>query len=134
MLSGISSTQHYLQMVEGAYVMFVKHGRPESDAADAAERHQEAFHSPVCIGEVVRVASGAVVEAAHKAKGGARSQLRTRGGLEFSLRAALRHAHAQQLRLMPPCHATHGRTVLARNQMFHIPLASHKTLNSHHTQ
>lgn len=102
--------------------MLVDHRRAESDAADAAEGHEEALHGAVRVGEVVRVARGAVVEAAHEAEGGARRQVGAGGGLELALRAALRHAHAQQLRLVPPRHRAHRRPVLARHQVLRVPL------------
>lgn len=104
--------------------MFVDHGRAEGGAADAAEGHEEALHGAVRVGEVVRVARGAVVEAAHQAERGARRQLRARRRLQLPLRAALRHAHAQQLRLVPPRHRAHRRAVLARQQVFRVPLSN----------
>lgn len=103
-------------------MVLVYHRRTEGDAADAAERHEETLHGPMRVGEVVRVARGAVVEAAHEAERGARRQLGARRGLQRALRLALRHAHAQQLRLVPPRHAAHGRAVLARQQVLSIHL------------
>lgn len=102
--------------------MFVYHGRSESKSADLAEGHEEALHGAVRVGEVVRVARGAVVEAAHGAERGARRQHRARRRLQLPLRAALRHAHAQQLRLVAPRHAAHGGAVLAGHQVLHVGL------------
>lgn len=93
-------------------MVLVDHGRAELDAADAAEGHEEAAHGAVRVGEAVRVAGGAVVEAAHHAEGGARRQLHARRRLQLALRPALRNAHAQQLRLVPPRHAAHCLAVL----------------------
>lgn len=112
----------YLEVLDGADVVLVDHGRAEGDAAHATEGHQEALHGAVRVGEVVRVARGAVVEAAHEAERGARRQLRARRALQLALRAALRHAHAQQLRLVPPRHAAHRRAVLARQQVLRVAL------------
>lgn len=112
----------YLQMFQRANVMLVNHGRAEGDAANAAEGHQEALHGAVRVGQVVRLARGAVVEAAHEAEVGARRQLGARRRLQLALRAALRHAHAQQLRLVPPRHSRHRRAVLARHQVLGVPL------------
>lgn len=82
-------------MFNGTYMVLVYHGRAEGNAADATEGHKEALHGAVRVGEVVRVARGAVVEAAHEAEGGARRQLGAGRRLQLALRAALRHAHAQ---------------------------------------
>lgn len=109
-------------MFQGADVVFVYHGRAEGEPAGAAEGHEEAFHGAVRVGEVVRVARGAVVEPAHEAEGGARRQLRARRRLQLALRAALRHAHAQQLRLVPPRHVAHRGAVLHRHQVLRVPL------------
>lgn len=109
-------------MLEGANMMLVDHGRAEREPADATEGHQEALHRAVRVGERVRVARGAVVEAAHEAERGARRQLGAGGRLQVALRRALGHAHAQQLRLVPPRHAAHGRAVLGRHQVFHVIL------------
>lgn len=102
--------------------MFINHRRTEGEATDLAEGHEEALHGAVRVGEVVRVARGAVVEAAHRAEGRARRQRRARRRLQLPLRAALRHAHAQQLRLVPPRHRAHRRAVLARHQVLHVCL------------
>lgn len=109
-------------------MVFVDHRRAEGDAADAAEGHQEALHGAMCVGEVVRVAGGAVVEAADEAEGGARGQLGARGRLQLALGAALSDAHAQQLRLVPPRHRAHRRAVLARHQVLRVALPDGKYL------
>lgn len=81
-------------MFQRTYMMFINHGRTEGQATYLTEGHQEALHGAVRVREVVRVARGAVVEAAHGAERGARRQLRARRRLQLPLRAALRHAHA----------------------------------------
>lgn len=53
-------------------MMLINHRRAEREATDATEGHQEPFHSTVGLSEVVRVARGAMVEAADEAEGGAR--------------------------------------------------------------
>lgn len=103
-------------------MVFINHGRAESDAANAAEGHEKTPHGAVCVREVVRLARGAVVEAADQAEGGARSQLGACACLQFALRAALRHAHAQQLSLVPPRHAAHRHTMLGGHQVLRVPL------------
>lgn len=103
-------------------MVFVNHGRTEGKPTNLTERHQETFHGPVRVGEVVCVARGAVVEAAHGAEGGARRQLCAGRRLQLALSAALRHAHAQQLRLVAPRHAAHGGAVLAGHQVLHVRL------------
>lgn len=111
-----------LKVFQRTNVMFVNHRRTESEPTNLTERHQEALHGAVRVGEVVRVARGAVVEAAHGAEGRARRQLRARRRLQLALRAALGHAHAQQLRLVSPRHGAHGRAVLAGHQVLHVRL------------
>lgn len=103
-------------------MVFINHGRAERDAANAAERHEETAHGAVRIGEVVRLACGAMVEAADQAEGGARCQLGAGAGLQFALSTALCHAHAQQLCLVPPGHTAHGHTMFGRHQMFCVAL------------
>lgn len=109
-------------MLQRADMVLINHGRAESDATNAAEGHEEATHGAVRVGEVVRLARGAVVEAADEAECGACSQLGTRACLQLTLRAALRHAHAQQLRLVPPRHAAHRHTMLCRHQVLRVTL------------
>lgn len=101
-------------MFDRANMMFVDHWRAECSTTNATERHKEAFHGAMRVRQVVGVARGAVVEATHQAEGGARRQLRARRRLQLALRAALCHAHPQQLRLVPPRHGTHRSAVLAR--------------------
>lgn len=112
----------HLEMFNGAYVVFIYHRWAEGELADATERHQEPFHSAVRVGKVVRVARGAVVESAHQAEGGASCQLRAGSSLQLALRRPLRHAHAQQLHLVPPRHTRHGRAVPARHQVLSVCL------------
>lgn len=103
-------------------MVFINHGRAESDAANAAEGHEKTTHGAVCVGEVVCLARGAMVEAADQTEGGARCQLSACSRLQFALRAALRHAHAQQLRLVPPRHAAHRHTMLCGHQVLRVAL------------
>lgn len=117
-------------MLERADVVLVDHGRAEGEAADLAEGHEEALHGAVRVGEVVRVARGAVVEAAHGAERGARRQRRARRRLQLALRAALRHAHAQQLHLVAPRHRVHGGAVLARHQVLRVRLRISTTITT----
>lgn len=109
-------------MLQRADVVFINHGRAESDAANATEGHEEATHGAVRVGEVVRLARGAMVEATDEAEGGARGQLGARARLQLALRAALCHAHAQQLRLVPPRHAAHRHTMLCGHQVLRVTL------------
>lgn len=113
-----------LKVFKRTNMVFVNHRRTEGEATNLAKRHQEALHGAVRVGEVVRVARGAVVEAAHRAERRPRRQLRARRSLQLSLRAALGHAHAQQLRLVPPRHTAHGRAVLARHQVLRVCLVN----------
>lgn len=103
-------------------MMFINHRRAESDAANATEGHEKTTHSAVCVSKVVRLACGAMVEAADQAEGGARSQLCARASLQFALCAALRHTHAQQLRFVPPRHAAHSHTMLCGHQVLRVAL------------
>lgn len=109
-------------MLQRADMVFINHGRAESDAANAAEGHEKTTHGAVSVSEVVRLARGAMVEAADQAEGGARSQLGTGTCLQFALRAALSHAHAQQLRLVPPRYAAHCHTMLCGHQVLRVTL------------
>lgn len=109
-------------MLQRADVVLINHGRAESDAANAAEGHEETTHSAMRVSEVVCLARGAMVKAADQAERGTRSQFCACACLQFALRAALRHAHAQQLCFVPPRHAAHRHTMLSGHQVFRVAL------------
>lgn len=92
-------------------MVLIHHRRTESDATDAAEWHQEPFHGPVGVGEVVGVSRGAVVQAADEAESGPRGEVGSGRGLQLALCPPLSHSHPQQLHLMTPSHPTHGRAM-----------------------
>lgn len=95
MKSGTMGKRKYLKMFQRADMVFINHGRAESDAANAAEGHEKTTHGAVRVSEVVRLARGAMVEAADQAEGSARGQLGACACLQFALGATLRDAHAQ---------------------------------------
>lgn len=62
-------------MFHWADVVLIYHGRAEGEATRVAEGHEEALHGAMRVGQVVRVARSAVVQPAHEAESGTRSEV-----------------------------------------------------------